>query len=443
MAIPLIINGVTFNYPVDFDENWGVAATGWAQAVTSGMLQMAGGSFPLTADVNFGANFGLLSKYFTSRTANPATIGTLRLASADPGIGFRNNANSANLILTTDTSDNLLYNGHVIAPSAGGPLPVSGGGTGDTSLTAYSVLCGGTTSTGVVQSVASVGTAGQVLTSNGAGAMPTFTNATGTGTVNSGTTPNIAYYATTSSILSDSGISRANLFLADGTVSATGALNLGSHKITNLANGSSAQDAVAFTQLSSGNAITAGGIAAATITATQIANATITASQIANATITTTQVASNTVTGSTANSGGSAGNLSQGTVSTPDLRANAVTQTQAALDTNSTVNSTSITSKSITTVGGPVLIMATYSASILSNGSAANLQLTVDRGGTAIHGGFTSMSRTTASTTQTELVICTVDTPVAGTYTYVLRSDSSTGVSSTNGFSLVLVELRA
>ena len=36
------------------------------------------------------------------------------------------------------------------------------------------MLCGGTTSTGAYQSVASVGTSGQVLTSNGASALPTF-----------------------------------------------------------------------------------------------------------------------------------------------------------------------------------------------------------------------------------------------------------------------------
>jgi hypothetical protein len=55
------------------------------------------------------------------------------------------------------------------------PLPVSDGGTGATSATAYAVQCGGTTSTGAHQSIASVGTSGQVLTSNGAGALPTFT----------------------------------------------------------------------------------------------------------------------------------------------------------------------------------------------------------------------------------------------------------------------------
>ena len=54
------------------------------------------------------------------------------------------------------------------------PLAVDQGGSGRTSATAYGVLCGGTTSTGAQQSIASVGTSGQVLTSNGAGALPTF-----------------------------------------------------------------------------------------------------------------------------------------------------------------------------------------------------------------------------------------------------------------------------
>ena len=53
-------------------------------------------------------------------------------------------------------------------------LPVGSGGSGRTSATAYGVICGGTTSTGAHQSIASVGTSGQVLTSNGAGALPTF-----------------------------------------------------------------------------------------------------------------------------------------------------------------------------------------------------------------------------------------------------------------------------
>lgn len=58
------------------------------------------------------------------------------------------------------------------------PIPpggsVSGGGTGRNSATPYAVITGGTTATGAQQSVASVGTSGQVLTSNGASALPSF-----------------------------------------------------------------------------------------------------------------------------------------------------------------------------------------------------------------------------------------------------------------------------
>jgi len=55
-----------------------------------------------------------------------------------------------------------------------GTLPVANGGTGRTTHTAYGVLCGGTTTTAAQQSIASVGTTGQVLTSNGAATLPTF-----------------------------------------------------------------------------------------------------------------------------------------------------------------------------------------------------------------------------------------------------------------------------
>ena len=61
------------------------------------------------------------------------------------------------------------------------PIPVASGGTGDTSLTAYSVLTGGTTSTGAVQSVSGLGTSGQILTSNGAAALPTWQDSGGGG----------------------------------------------------------------------------------------------------------------------------------------------------------------------------------------------------------------------------------------------------------------------
>lgn len=60
-----------------------------------------------------------------------------------------------------------------------GAIGVPGGGTGLTSTTTYALLAGGTTSTGNLQQVSGVGTSGQVLTSNGAGALPTWQSSSG------------------------------------------------------------------------------------------------------------------------------------------------------------------------------------------------------------------------------------------------------------------------
>lgn len=110
MSTTLVINGVSYAYPSTGDQSWGDVATAWAQAVTSGMLQKAGGTFTLTADVDFGASYGLKSLYFTSRTAaNPAGSGVLRLGNTET-IGWRNAANGADLPLTVTASDRLAFN---------------------------------------------------------------------------------------------------------------------------------------------------------------------------------------------------------------------------------------------------------------------------------------------------------------------------------------------
>jgi len=60
-----------------------------------------------------------------------------------------------------------------------GTVPVANGGTGLTTTTAYSVVFSGTTATGNFQASAGPGTTGYLLTSNGAGALPTFQANTG------------------------------------------------------------------------------------------------------------------------------------------------------------------------------------------------------------------------------------------------------------------------
>ncbi len=58
------------------------------------------------------------------------------------------------------------------------PISVPYGGTGNVSFTDYAVLCGGNVSTGI-RTVSGVGTAGQVLTSAGAGVVPIWQNLNG------------------------------------------------------------------------------------------------------------------------------------------------------------------------------------------------------------------------------------------------------------------------
>ena len=60
------------------------------------------------------------------------------------------------------------------------PIPVTVGGTGGTAVTAYGLVTGGTSSTSPLQAVASAGTAGQILTSNGPGVLPTWQPVSGT-----------------------------------------------------------------------------------------------------------------------------------------------------------------------------------------------------------------------------------------------------------------------
>jgi len=103
----------------------------------------------------------------TGLTPSTATGGAVTVA------GTLATTNGGTGLTTFTSANNALYSTSSSALTAG-TLPVAAGGTGATSQTAYAVLCGGTTSTGAFQSVASVGTTGQVLTSNGAGALPTF-----------------------------------------------------------------------------------------------------------------------------------------------------------------------------------------------------------------------------------------------------------------------------
>lgn len=124
------------------------------------------------------------SRYFRRSDTIPADAGGTGWALYDVGdILFAGTATTLSKLAGVATGNALVSGGAGTAPSWGkvgltthvsGTLGVANGGTGAASHAAYAVLCGGTTGTGAIQSIASVGTSGQVLTSNGAGALPTF-----------------------------------------------------------------------------------------------------------------------------------------------------------------------------------------------------------------------------------------------------------------------------
>jgi GDSL-like lipase/acylhydrolase family protein len=102
-------------------------------------------------------------------------IGSVRLdlgSDATGDIYYRNSSGlSTRLGIGSDGQFLQLTSG---LPSWQSTLAVANGGTGNTSLTAYALLAGGTTSTGAMQQVSGTGSSGQALLSNGASALPTW-----------------------------------------------------------------------------------------------------------------------------------------------------------------------------------------------------------------------------------------------------------------------------
>ncbi len=95
--------------------------------------------------------------------------------------GNSGGALTGNAFTFTGGTTGLTFSGAGSTETLGGDLVVANGGTGNTTFTAYSVICAGTTATGAFQNVSGLGSSGNVLTSNGAGALPTWQAAGGGG----------------------------------------------------------------------------------------------------------------------------------------------------------------------------------------------------------------------------------------------------------------------
>lgn len=163
MATVVTYNGSSFTIPATGEENWGGATKvdGFLIEVANNALQKSGGLFSLSGDLDFGPTAGLKSIYYKSR-GTVSTAGVVRLAKLEQ-VGWRNNADSGNNLLTTDASDNLTYNGVAIA-SVAGVVPVASGGTNITSYSVGDILYASGATT---LSKLAIGTANKVLFTNG------------------------------------------------------------------------------------------------------------------------------------------------------------------------------------------------------------------------------------------------------------------------------------
>lgn len=113
MSTPTTLNGVSYAIPATGDGGWGTVVSNYLIALSTGTLTKAGGTFTLTAEVNFGATFGIKAPYLKSQGTNPSGTGVLRLANLQ-AVAWRNNANNADLPLIATASDRLSFNAVVV-----------------------------------------------------------------------------------------------------------------------------------------------------------------------------------------------------------------------------------------------------------------------------------------------------------------------------------------
>lgn len=163
-------NGKNFSIPNIGDENWGgtLGVDGLLRELVANVLSRAGGLYTLSADVDWGNLAGHIANYYKSRSASISSTGILRLARTD-AVAWRNAANSADLPLTVDGSNQLTYNGNVVLVGIAGALAPTQGGTGQTTYATGDTLYASALNT---LSKLAIGTTGQILIV--AGGVPTW-----------------------------------------------------------------------------------------------------------------------------------------------------------------------------------------------------------------------------------------------------------------------------
>src|ERR1019366_6085969 len=274
MSVPLTVGGVTFQYPQQFDRNWGPTLTGWSTAVTNVLAGVSAGTFSV----------------LTSTAANVAQSGLIRLANASTGIGFRNAANLADVVLTVNASNQLTFNGVPIGATASltdghifvgnirnNPTDVAMTGDVTISNTGVTAIGAGKIFDANINAAAGIDVNKFALlpaynwyVTNGAGQLGTgVAVGVNSAVVTAGNGQPIASATTATEIGYVHGLTSAIQAQIDGKLTLTGgtmsgSLNMASNKIVSLAPGTATGNAIAWGQNFSGGIIgvTNGSVAA-------------------------------------------------------------------------------------------------------------------------------------------------------------------------------------
>ncbi len=237
------------------------------------MLQKAGGSFPLTAEVDFGTSFGINVLSLKSTTLPRAATGFMRLAN-NQAIVWRNQANSADLPLVADASNQLTYNGIAIGATAAltnshilvgnvSNQPADVAMTGDITITNAGVtsISNGTIVNADINAAAAIAlsklattTPFSWITADSGGVLSSTSVTASKAVASDSSGLPVASSTTAAELAFVSGVTSAiqtqiNTKLAKAGDTMTGVLNMGGNKIQSVANGTSASDAVNFGQL--------------------------------------------------------------------------------------------------------------------------------------------------------------------------------------------------
>ena len=121
MATNINFNGQVFSIPAEGDDGWATALSNYFIAISTGALQKSGGTFSLTAEVDFGNTYGAKIAYLKSKSLNPAGAGFMRLGNLET-VAWRNNDNTADLALTVGGDDVLKFNSIALVTAGSGSI---------------------------------------------------------------------------------------------------------------------------------------------------------------------------------------------------------------------------------------------------------------------------------------------------------------------------------